>query len=94
MKTLRSGEVGRRLAGLGGAADFHAEVVGIEKPSMRPEKVPEEAKEEERSLRTGLWGQDGDEGEEENSRRLRLMQEASGSQVKTSSRGRVSVLRK
>lgn len=45
MKTLRSGEVGSRLAGLGGAADFHAEVVGIEKPSMRPEKVPEEAKE-------------------------------------------------
>lgn len=41
MKTLRSGEVGSRLAGLGGAADFHAEVVGIEKP----EKVPEEAKE-------------------------------------------------
>lgn len=27
-----------------GAADVHVEVVGVEKPSVRPGKVPEEAK--------------------------------------------------
>lgn len=62
--------------GAAGAADLHVHGACGGKPAVRPAEVPGEAKaEDENSLSTGLWGQEGEEGEEEKVRRLGLRQE-------------------